>query len=605
MPGPDFPIIDRLLALQAALQATPEAAASSFVERAALLLRIGARSEAAADAEHAHRLDPADPRAMALFCRLADELPPAPHHGDIAVALLVSPFASPAERQAALGAMDATRLPLVLRHDLPLAVRLTLVHGRGDALALDGTGPQDQVQPLGQDKARGVFAVDCLIARAEGAPRQLTLRLNQQEQCVDIPAIRAAAPSTVNPELPAASLTILMPVKDGGPVLADCLRSTLGELSRTEGGRLVIVDDGSTQAETLDMLARAATRPDVTLIRGGGGLGFTAAVNLGLRHIGKGPVLLLNSDVWVPAGTFARMLHHLRDADVGTVTPLSNNAGSFCLLGPGKPARMPAPDVCEHLAQAADRHNFSCAIDVPSGNGFAMLISEECLRAVGPLSGIYESGYYEEVDFCLRATLRGWRHVAAADCFVGHVGSVTYGATKHRLTSANFRRLQQRFPDYADLYQGFVALDPLATARRRILAELGPDRGLTPIDEHCPRPDMGGRIMLPSGIGNPVVLPCQGDIHAVAMTHRFRRLRIVPRLQLHAAGVALYPDHNLLARFDEATETMLILDGPEGRPLVEIALRHATETDLAKLEVAVLGFVDAVAQKDESHALSV
>lgn len=605
MPGPEFSIIDRLLALQAALHATPEAAASSFVERAALLQRIGARAEAAADAEHAHRLDPADPRAMALFCRLADESPPAPHQHDIAVALLASPFASNAERQTALGLIDTAHLPLVLRHDLPLTVRLTLVHGRSDALALDGTGPQDQVLPLGQDKARGVFAVDCLIARPECAARQVTLHLNQQEQCVEIAAVRTTEPLTVKPCVPAARLTILMPVKDGGQVLADCLRSTLDELSRLDGGRLVIVDDGSTQTATMELLDCTAARADVTLIRSRGGLGFTAAVNLGLRHIGAGPVLLLNSDVWVPAGTFARMLQHLREADVGTVTPLSNNAGSFCLLGPGKPAHMPAPDVCEILAQAADRHNSGCAIDVPSGNGFAMLISQECLRAVGPLSGIYESGYYEEVDFCLRATLRGWRHVAATDCFVGHVGSLTYGATKQRLTSANFRRLQQRFPHYADLYQGFVALDPLATARRRILAELGPDRPLNPIDEHFPRPDAGGRVLLPSGNGNPVVLPCQGGIHAIVMKHRFRRLRVVPRLQLHAAGVALHPGHNLLARFNEATETMLILDGPEGRPLLEIALRDATSTDLAKLETAVLRFVAAEAQEDESHALSV
>lgn len=605
MPGPDFSIIDRLLALQAALHATAEAAASSFIERAALLQRIGARAEAAADAAHAHKLDPADPRAMALFCRLAHELSPSPHHGDIAVALLACPFASPAERQTALGLIDAARLPLVLRHDLPLTVRLTLVHGRSDALALDGTGPQDQVLPLGQDKARGVFAVDCLIARPASSARRVTLRLNKQEQCVDIAAVHAAAEQAVNPDVPPARLTILMPVKDGGQVLADCLRSTLEELSRLDGARLVIVDDGSTQAATMEMLAFAAMRADVTLIRSGGGLGFTAAVNLGLRHIGAGPVLLLNSDVWVPAGTFARMLRHLRDADVGTVTPLSNNAGSFCLLGPGKPAHMPAPDVCEILAQAADRHNSGCAMDVPSGNGFAMLISAECLRAVGPLSGIYESGYYEEVDFCLRATLRGWRHVAATDCFVGHVGSVTYGATKQRLTSANFRRLQQRFPHYADLYQGFVALDPLADARRRILAELGPDRALIAIDEHCPRPDVGGRVLLPAGNGNPVVLPCQGDIHAIVVKHRFRRLRIVPRPQLHAAGVALYPRHNLWARIDEATESMLILNGREGRPLVEIALRDATSTDLANLETAVLRFVAAEAQEGESHALSV
>lgn len=603
MPGPQFPIIDRLLALQAALQATPEAAASSFVERAALLQRIGAIDEAATDAEHAQTLDPADPRAMALFCRLAADLPRRPHHHEIAVALLASPFASSAERRAALPLIDRARLPLLLRHDMPLNLRLTLVHGRSDTISVDGSGAQDQILPLAQDGQRGIFAIDCLIARHAAAPRHLTLRMNQDTRQIEVPSPRAPS-APLELQGPVAQLTIVMPVKDGGAVLADCLRTTLAELSTLEGARLVLVDDGSEQAATHDLMARAALRPDVTLIRSPGGLGFTAAVNLGLRQVGAGPVLLLNSDVWVPRHSFRRLLDHLRAPDVGTVTPLSNNAGSFCLAGPGKPAAMPPPEICERLAAAAVQRNAGCAIDMPSGNGFAMLISERCLRAIGPLSGIYESGYYEEVDFCLRASLRGWRHVAAADCFVGHVGSVTYGATKARLTAGNYRRLLQRFPHYADLYQRFVALDPLAAARERLLACLRPEWHPEPIDEWRPRP-AGGRVMLPCATDAPVVLPCAGDTPPRLLQHRFRVLRPMPLTRLHAAGVELYPHHGLWARFDRVTENMLIHDGPDSAPLAAFALRDAESQDLARIEAAVLDLLPMPAPSEVNHALPV
>ena len=49
----------------------------------------------------------------------------------------------------------------------------------------------------------------------------------------------------------------------------------------------------------------------------------------------------------------------------------------------------------------------------PIGTGFCLLITRECLDAVGFLSEDYYRGYVEDVDFCLHARAKGFRNVCA------------------------------------------------------------------------------------------------------------------------------------------------------------------------------------------------
>lgn len=576
-----FASADRLISLQTAMHDL--AAASAFIERALLLEQLSHNASAVADAYHACMLDPSDPRALALYCRLAT--PPQAH--EMAKDLLVSPFASAAERRLAIAALDQTQVPMVLRRDLPLSVRLTLVQRPGDSIELDGAGPHDRVELLGNAGPQGLVALDCHITRPDSDARRLVLRSASAAQSIEIaaPTVPVQYPTPIR--RPRARLWIVMPLKDGGAVLERCLQSVLDNLRRLRGGRLVLVDDGSTQPETQRLLADCARHPGVSVTRTPGSLGFTGAVNHGLRQIGAGPVLLLNSDIWLAQQTLPRLLAHLRDPEVGTVTPLSNNAGSVCLLGPGKPAQMPEPAICEHLAAAAFQNNRGIGVDLPSGNGFAMLISEHCLRTIGPLSGLYDSGYYEEVDFCLRATLRGWRHIAATDCFVGHAGSVTYGAEKRRLATANYRRLVQRFPEYPALYKRFATLDPLAKQRAQLLAATAADWTPEPQNDTPAHPDIG-RHILPSPPQGPLVLPLRGAMPAEAQLKQFPRLRMVPENALRACGLSLEPGHNLVAEFDPAAQTLLVSIAKSDTPLVGFSYIGATSANFADFEVELL-----------------
>ncbi|WP_083099446.1 glycosyltransferase [Pseudophaeobacter leonis] len=93
--------------------------------------------------------------------------------------------------------------------------------------------------------------------------------------------------------------------------------------------RLLIINDGSQKSKTRKTLDAAVHHKRVSVIQTEQNLGFVGAVNLAMQSIGPGPVLLLNSDTYLPRKTLSRLLAHLQQPDVGTVTPLSNNAGSF------------------------------------------------------------------------------------------------------------------------------------------------------------------------------------------------------------------------------------------------------------------------------------
>lgn len=614
-PSPQSRALDRLLALQSGFARSTTPSAASFRERAIALWHLSQGQTAAlqsagfqaawADAQHACTLDPAHPQGLAVLCQLAvaGGLPAADSHA-AALELLGSPLATPRQRRHALEALDPAQLPRLLRLPLPTTERLTLLQSARAAITLEGKQPQDHLSTLGRSRKGDTLALDLVICRAANQPRSLVLSQGDAAQPLSVAALPAPA-ATLNPRAEAAPLWVIMPLRDGGAALDQALRSSLADLANLPGARLILVDDGSTEARTAEALAIAQRAPGVMVLRTSGGLGFTGAVNTGLRQVGRGPVLLLNSDIWLPAGSLSRMLAHLSDPEVGTVTPLSNNAGSFCLLGPGKPAAMPDPALCDRLAEVAARLNPGLAIETPSGNGFAMLISEPCLRAIGPLSNLYESGYYEEVDFCLRASARGWRHVAAMDCFVGHVGSVTYGAAKRRLVSANALRLDQRFPRYAASYAAFAALDPLAMARNRLLEALRPDWQPQPLPPSDPPHPGSATIRLPQPPSLPLVLPWQGDtLPTVLRPQAFSDLRLVVANALTAGGLRIDPGHDLCLRHAPEGHAVQLC---HGQPAQVLASFPCDGADPATVEARILAVANphaAPPAEDRPDALS-
>jgi GT2 family glycosyltransferase len=265
-----------------------------------------------------------------------------------------------------------------------------------------------------------------------------------------------------------AKLWIIVPVYEDLEATRACLAATLAQLDQT-GARLVVIDDASPNAALRGWLDINAATGRLELIRNPDNLGFAASINRALSLCLGGDVVLLNADALPPPGVFGRLAALARSAAmIGTLTPLSNNGETCSFPTPNASSPLPPEDEIARLDALARRANGDRLIDLPNGIGFCLYISRACLDAVGTLPEIYGRGYYEDVEFCLRAREKGFRTVCASGVYVGHAGSLSFGAEKRRLVTKNLQLLKSRFPAHEAECAAFLRSDPLKTVRGAI-----------------------------------------------------------------------------------------------------------------------------------------
>ncbi|MBS1102527.1 glycosyltransferase [Gluconobacter sp. Dm-62] len=260
------------------------------------------------------------------------------------------------------------------------------------------------------------------------------------------------------------------------PVYADrirtmaCLRTVLATCPTDIP--VIVVDDATPEpllAQALDQLVEAGR---ITLIRHEQNRGFPVSANAGMRAAEGLDILLLNSDTLVPAGWVERLRARLAFSDVGTVTPLSNDA--TILSYPSTQTPNPVPSLAEmraldRLCRETAETGIRDEIDLPTAHGFCMAISADCLTEIGLFrEDLFAQGYGEENDFCLRASARGFRHLAASELFVAHVGSASFGTARKSLGVRNLEILNAMHPGYDLLVRRFIDADPLHATRRRL-----------------------------------------------------------------------------------------------------------------------------------------
>lgn len=265
------------------------------------------------------------------------------------------------------------------------------------------------------------------------------------------------------------TIDVIIPVYRGLAETRRCIESALSSRNAATAA-IVVVDDHTPEPELAAYLDALSGAGRIELLRNPENRGFVGSVNLGMaRHPGR-DVVLLNSDTEV-ANDWLDRLHRAAHSspDIGTVTPFSNNATicSYPYLGwtGGVPGTLGLAGLDALIADT----NAGVTVDLPTAIGFCMYIRRDCLDQVGLFDeATFGRGYGEENDFCLRADAAGWRNVLAADVFVYHQGSVSFGDDRHALMRAAGAAIDERYPDYMDSVNDFVARDPAAPFRHRI-----------------------------------------------------------------------------------------------------------------------------------------
>lgn len=269
----------------------------------------------------------------------------------------------------------------------------------------------------------------------------------------------------------AQKITIILPVYNAFSLLPEVL-----ERVRTHTDlpfRLIILEDCSTDPAVRpflrDWVAKQGASLEIRLEENPENLGFIRSVNkgLGLARAHGDPVVLLNSDAFVPEGWASRLLRPLQTQDnVATVTPMSNDAEIFSV-----------PVICQRTVLAPGQGDAIDAVargfnpDVtlpftPTGVGFCMAMNPAFLRRVPALDTAFGRGYGEEVDWCQKVRALGGRHLALPGLFVEHRGGESFGSeAKRALVAANNAVISERYPTYDDEVQSFIHSDPLVTPR--------------------------------------------------------------------------------------------------------------------------------------------
>ncbi len=465
-------------------------------------------------------------------------------------------------------------------------LRITDAQGRSIQRAPDQR--LAEARSLGLDEGRQAFSIDLMESGL--APGLLTVTAGPEDtpltgsplrwtegrlQTVPMPIgprprRDGTVPIVPAPIAPAGAIDILIPVYAGRAETMACLQAVLESVAGLPCD-VVVIEDASPEPALVEDLRALAAQGRITLLSNARNLGFPATVNRGFQLHPDRDVVLLNADTLVAGDWLTRLRAAAYSApDIGTVTPFSNDATILSYPGGDEEDDAPpGPEETAALHDAAARANNGRVIDLPTAVAFCTYIRRDCLTETGPFEEVlFGRGYGEENDFCLRAHRLGWRHVAAADAFVAHVGGRSFGRHKRVLTWRNIRVLNRLHPGYDALVGDFLKRDPLAGARRGLdLARwMAPRR-----TGGAPAPLLGGEG--PADVTAAVLvitLDLGGGVsrHIGERRHRhadegLRTLLLAP----HAVG-------------EDGPPELCRLEDPQRRDLRHLIFRTAEEIDL-------------------------
>jgi glycosyltransferase involved in cell wall biosynthesis len=180
---------------------------------------------------------------------------------------------------------------------------------------------------------------------------------------------------------------------------------------------------------------------------------------------------------------------------VASLTAFSNNATIFSYPRQIVENKVSSPAAIERIAEAFRSGSGSGAgatHQVPVSHGFLMYLSRTALNAVGVFDEYFGKGYGEEVDWAMRAALKGFEHHVCTTAYAFHKGSASFGAdVRLKIISKSNRIIAERYPFYDRMVQEFIYIDDLLPLRNRVALALLRKSGLS-IQLHVSHSSGGG-----------------------------------------------------------------------------------------------------------------
>lgn len=246
----------------------------------------------------------------------------------------------------------------------------------------------------------------------------------------------------LRPASPAPTVSVIVPTRDRLELLAPCVHAVLAAQPAVH--ELLIVDNGSVQAETLAFLRELQADPRVRVLRDERPFNYAALNNRAAQEARGEWLLLLNNDTapahprWLAALLGAAALPNVAAVGARLWYPDHTLQHAGLLLG----LEGVAGDAHRRLTRALPGHQGRAQLiqGFSALTAACLLVKREVFQAVG---GFDEQGLavaYNDVDLCLRIREAGHRLVWAPEAELFHFESVSRGRDDTGERAERFRR---------------------------------------------------------------------------------------------------------------------------------------------------------------------
>jgi GT2 family glycosyltransferase len=200
---------------------------------------------------------------------------------------------------------------------------------------------------------------------------------------------------------------------NGGQKLLDCVASLRALCTDFE---CLVVDNASSDGSIEKLQALDS---EVRIIRNPANYGFAKANNVGIRNASGSYIVLLNSDTVVTSGWLYELIKCVEtDSRIGIATPKLLRLDGR-LDSTGHVFRFEDVEATNRGEDEPDMKQYDKQTELLTCDFRCALIKRDVINQIGLLDNRIFF-YHEDIDFCLRAKIAGWRTVYCPSSIVYH-----------------------------------------------------------------------------------------------------------------------------------------------------------------------------------------
>lgn len=252
---------------------------------------------------------------------------------------------------------------------------------------------------------------------------------------------------------PSPRVSLIVPTRNGYGLLKVCVES-LRKKTSYSNYELIIIDNQSDDARTLDYLENLQRRPDVKVLRYDAPFNYSAINNFGVKNASGEIVGLLNNDLEVISpGWLDEMVSHALRPEIGAVGAMlyyPNNTIQHAgvILGTGGVAGHTYHG--QPRGYAGQKGRGYIIQNLSAVTGACLLMRRDVYDEVGGLDENLPVAF-NDVDLCMRITGKGYRILWTPYAELYHHESATRGYEDTPEKQARFRKeveyVQRRWGD--------------------------------------------------------------------------------------------------------------------------------------------------------------